>query len=164
MNKRKEIDTKLEQFSTGKRRKKLKAKKDQKKKEKKLLCDRHKKDFEDVFNEPITEKQYNIWKQHYTPKTVEEIEASQETINTKHIKYKKYDGAFSVIFNFGSCVGACGKYLQKKLLEIGWHENCTGYEPVTVSPNEADMKKETIQAFKMACKQSKRMNEYAANL
>ncbi len=63
------------------------------------------------------------------------------------------NNSLAVVLQFIKCAQFCQAWLNKELVNIGWTENMTNYEPLSVSHSSPELIKATLECFKMACKQ-----------
>lgn len=123
----------------------------------------HAKDF---FNEQPSKDDLKNWQRYVVAPPSEEkldqlLKSMQECKDCKdcntHIQFQSVgiSRGLYCVFNFLHCVLHCKKWLQERLLELGWKENVTGYDPICVSHSINELLPAMIECYKMAIKQMK---------
>jgi hypothetical protein len=139
----------------------LLTKKKQERKEhlKKIKNISKKENLQDVFNEPLTDSEFQRLK------TFVQMDIACESlqhwvkngsIQDVNFKSEPKDG----LLNFMKCCFHCEEWLLKKLQEIGWTQNMTNYKFESLCNSVSELVHETLVCFQMACKQMLRFQEY----
>ena len=89
------------------------------------------------------------------PLTQEQIRQKMDQVKASDINYKPMlnTKGMACVFDFIFGAQHCKQWLDKKLLEIGWTRNATGYNPISVSSTVEQVTEACVECFKMACKQ-----------
>jgi hypothetical protein len=113
----------------------------------------------DFYNNPLTEKEYNLFKSFVvsSPENINcnEILDKLQNANIEDIPFTKQNNkrGLSYVLGFIVCSAECVNWLNKRLCEVGWTKNMTSYNPVAVSHSVEEVVEATLECYKMACKQ-----------
>lgn len=138
----------------------------------KKQCLRDKLFASDFFNEPLTQKEFDL---------LYPFALSEDKIQTKaQDMYDKLEQAsfvstllvppqtaarisdeeqFAGVFEFIIFSHTCVEWLNSHLEQIGWKCNMTKYNPICVSHSVNELRESTIECLKMACKQMLRFQQ-----
>jgi hypothetical protein len=120
---------------------------------------------EEVFNEPLTDKEYKLYTDSWNYSGLD-LKKQMEDVRTTDIMYEKSRNTDGLAFvrNMINANKSAKKWLDGKLEEIGWSQNMTNYDFLATSICEQDIPEEAVNSFLMACKQGMRMNEFMLKL
>lgn len=157
-----ETEDVLERFTDPVKKRKRKEKKEKKEDDKRQkIVNDGKKWAKDEFNTPPTPEQLVMWNQYVDATRalsiaeLERLVEESQALTTEFIEYQnlpKIDGLYAVM----NCLNAfihCGTWISKKLTEMGWKINMTGYDPVAVSHSTQEVLTATLECYRMALKQ-----------
>ena len=124
----------------------------------------------DMFNEPATIEEAELWSTAYIlgaisePEFQAECKKWQEEEDVQVIGYVGLTdtSGLNSVYNYLRASVFCTEWLNEKLLSIGWKRNMTQYDPITVTFFTRQLLTATLECFKMALKQKLRMDEYLA--
>jgi len=149
-----------------------KKKKQQEKKEKRKQKDwtefmeRGKLYAKDFYNEPLDDETLNKWsselhlEQWDDEKKVEHWTQVFKTFTSKDVGFKhpkKKPKGLEVVFQFVEAGEFCLKFVEEKRIQLGWKQNLTGYNPVTVSASINEMIFASAECYRMMIKQAIRV-------
>lgn len=138
----------------------LKKKAIKKRKKEEAKANEDKRYAKNCFNDPPDEKDKKKWQTFLDPfikkPTTEFLQKELDTILLSDIGFqipKKDEKTLIGIFTFLEACDHCELWLKEKLRKIGWKCNMTQFHPVSSSFSLEVLLHNTLECYKMACKQ-----------
>jgi hypothetical protein len=115
------------------------------------------------FNNPMSVTDKLFLKDQVTKVvTIEEVQKLLTATNEGSIGYTPANvnkKGIVCVFEFIVCARKCQTWLNEQMVIIGWKQNMTNYDPITVSHSPRELIGAVMECFRMACKQMLRYLE-----